>query len=335
MATIIPTESGYRAQVYVQKQRASRSFKTKREAVAWASAKETQFQNNIDTQPAVRYTVADALDRYAKEVSPTKRGELFEVKRMVAWKKDKSFPSSLKIGSITPEHLASWRDSRLMTVSAGSVLRDFHLLASVFESARREWRWIETNPVRDVRKPRQPDHREVVISRWKIRKMLESLNYRPGDRCSSVAQSVAAAFLLALRTGMRAKEICELTWSRVYADYCVLEVTKTVPRNVPLEPKAKRIIDNMKGWGDDLVFDLKAQTLDAMFRKYRARAGLEGFTFHDARHTAATWMARKIDILDLCKVFGWTSTKHALVYYNPTASDIAKRLSRTRPGQSQ
>lgn len=82
----------------------------------------------------------------------------------------------------------------------------------------------------------------------------------------------------------------------------------------------------MRGWDDERVFGLKAQTLDALFRRHRVRCGLEGFTFHDSRHTAATWMAGKVDVLTLCKIFGWSSTSMALTYYNPKATDIAKRL---------
>ncbi len=48
---------------------------------------------------------------------------------------------------------------------------------------------------------------------------------------------------------------------------------------------------------------------------------------HDTRHTAATWMAKKVDVLDLCRQFGWSNPKMALLYFNPTASDISKRLS--------
>ena len=42
--------------------------------------------------------------------------------------------------------------------------------------------------------------------------------------------------------------------------------------------------------------------------------------------TAATWMARKLEVLDLCKTFGWSNPKMAMVYYNPTAEDIADLL---------
>ena len=100
-----------------------------------------------------------------EEVCPTKRGEWHEQLRLIAWEKDPAFPAAIKIGEIEPEHLAKWCDARLKIVAASSVLRDFKLLASVFESARREWRWIDTNPVRDVRKPRAPDHRHVLIGR--------------------------------------------------------------------------------------------------------------------------------------------------------------------------
>lgn len=35
-----------------------------------------------------------------------------------------------------------------------------------------------------------------------------------------------------------------------------------------------------------------------------------------------------IDVLDLCKVFGWRNTGQALTYYNPSAAEIAVRLRR-------
>ena len=83
----------------------------------------------------------------------------------------------------------------------------------------------------------------------------------------------------------------------------------------------------MRGFDAELVFGLKSQTLDALFRRSRDRTGLSGFTFHDARHTAATVLAQRIHVLDLCRVFGWTNTRRALTYYNPKAADLAKRMS--------
>jgi len=334
MASITKYPKGYRVQVYVEGVRDSATFRTKREAEAWASSRETELRNEAKKAPREKFTLGDALRRYGEEVSPTHRGTRWEQIRLIAFQHD--LPIDKPIGNVTTETLGFWRDDRLKKVAPGTVLREIGLLSAVFEAARRDWGWLEVNPVKDVRKPRAPDHREVLITRAQIRALLYAMGYTPSTRVTTVSQSVAVAFLLALRTGMRAKELCELTWDRVKPGYCILKVTKTKPRNVPLTKKATRLLEKMKGFDKTLVFALTPQTLDALFRKYRERAKLSGFTFHDSRHTAATWIAARMKskdipaqqaVFDMCKMFGWTNVSQALTYYNPTAADIAKRIS--------
>lgn len=156
--------------------------------------------------------------------------------------------------------------------------------------------------------------------------LTEAMGYAGGE-VRTVGQACAVAFLAALATGMRAGELCGLRWDQVHGNYVSLPKTKNgKPRDVPLSSEAQRLIGLARGYDPVLVFGMQAQSLDANFRKYRARSGLEGFTFHDSRHTAATRMARLVDVLTLCKIFGWSNTRQALVYFNPSASDIAQRL---------
>jgi integrase len=98
-------------------------------------------------------------------------------------------------------------------------------------------------------------------------------------------------------------------------------------RDVPLSMVGRRIIERMKGWDKEAVFGVQSQTLDTLFRRARDRAGLTGFTFHDSRHSACTRLARKVDVLELCKIMGWVKTTQALTYFNPKVSDIARRLA--------
>ena len=77
-----------------------------------------------------------------------------------------------------------------------------------------------------------------------------------------------------------------------------------------------------------MVLGISARTLSRSFIDARAKAGLPGFTFHDSRHTAATWIAHKVDVMTLCKIFGWSNPKQAMVYYNPSSANIAKMLER-------
>lgn len=325
MASVYPTKSGYRAQVYVGGRRETKQFRTKREAGAWGHARELELRTTATLPVGQQHTLLDAFDRYERDVAPAHKGWRWEVVRLKLLARQ--LPADKKIGLITTQDIAAWRDERLKSVSASSVLREIKLLASVFEVARREWQWIGLNPVRDVRKPRQPEHRQRVIHWREIRAVVTAMGHGRRKRTLAVSQAVAILFLVALRTGMRASELCSLTWDNAFEKHCRLPDTKSGrARDVPLSRKTKRLIERMRGWDDQLVFAIKPATLDSIFRRYRERAGLAGFTFHDARHTAATWMARKVDVLDLCKIFGWTSPKMAMTYYNPTPQDLADRL---------
>lgn len=327
MASIQKTKYGYRAQVKIKGVRDSACFRTKKEAIAWSESRSQELRHEKGSSPSAFKTVADALKEYREKVSPQKRGHRWEMIRIEAFLADDAFPSSVILGELTPERLAKWRDDRMSKVSAGTVLREIGLISSVLETARKEWRWIPHNPMRDIRKPRSPDHREVLYTRSQIKALLQALSYSPLRPVSRVSQSVAVAFLVALRTGMRAGELSGLTWDRVKDGYCVLPVTKTVPRNVPLTKKSLRLIARMKGYNSTTVFGMASSSLDANFRKYRDKIGMTGVTFHDSRHYAATQLSRKLDVLALCRMFGWSNTKQALTYYNEHAASIAQRLN--------
>lgn len=331
MATPKQTAAGtWRIQIEVRGERDAETLPTKRAALDWAARRKTEMLALATGRAGEIKTLKHALERYALEVSPTKRGELKEVVRLKAFERQPLFPGSRLLADLTPAHLADWRDARLKLNTRGSVLRDMVLLSHVLEVARREWRWLAANPMVDVRKPAEPDHRERIVQPTEVRRMLRVLGWSTRKPVRSVAQAVGHCFVAALQTGMRAGELCGLRWDDVAADHVRLHAAKTKTgkaRQVPLTPTAVRTIECMRGYDPDLVFGLSARSLDAMFRKYRGRAGLDGFTFHDARHTAATRLAPHIDVLDLCKIFGWTTATRALVYYNPTGPELARRLN--------
>lgn len=317
----------WRVQIEIRGVRESHTCPTKREATEWAARRATEIRAMATGKAGTLKTLRDALKRYAEEVSPTKRGERKEIIRLVAFERQ-ALPLDRKLGDLTTAHLAAWRDTRLAVNARGSVLRDMTLLGSVLEVARREWQWIDLNPMRDVKRPANPDHRERVISGVEVRRMLRALGHTRGP-VRSVSQAVALAFLLALSTGMRAGEVAGLTWDRVRGDHVrLLETKNGSARDVPLSRAARRMVGRLQGFDAVLVFGLNSQTLDALFRRARDRARLAGFTFHDARHTAATRLAmgRRVEALELCRIMGWKNPKQAMVYFNPTASQIAARL---------
>lgn len=330
MASIQKVEGGYRVQVDVKGRRASKTLPTKREATEWATDKEREFRAHAQGHQGHGKTLRDALRKFAEEESPKRRGERWEIVRLSAYEGDgHDLPLSKPMADVSDDDLRLWRDKRLKKCSRGTVLRDMTLMAAVLETARTEWKWIKANPIRDVKKPRQPPHRHRVISGPEVRNVLRMLGYSR-EPVRSVSQAVAVAFLVALCTGMRAGELCGLRWADMRESYGtahnVKAIEKGMSRDVPLTSVARRLIERMRGWDDELVFGVNSKTLDVLFRRARKRAGYDDFVFHDTRHTAATNLAKRLHILDLCKMFGWKRTDQALTYYNPTAAQIASRL---------
>ena len=325
MAKPVKTPEGtWRIQFMVQGVRCDGTFGTKREAENYQARRKTEIlTTKVEGLGAVR-TLEQALDEYGTKVSPTKRGEGKEVIRLKAFKKQQ-LPMKKPLGQVTTSDLVAWRDSRLEVNARGSVLRDITLLGNVFEVAMREWQWIKENPMRGVKRPANPDHRKRVITGLEIRTMLRSLGYGPQVR--SVSNAVAHCFLTALSTGMRAGELTGLRWEDVKNRHVVLHTSKTgAGRDVPLSRVGKRLLERMRGWDAELVFGLKPQSLDALFRKYRDKAGLSGFTFHDSRRNAATRISKKVDPLMLTRIFGWKDPKMAMTYYAPSMDAVAELL---------
>lgn len=355
MAYIKKTATGYQAQVELQGTRTSKTFPTKREASAWAFDTEQAIILAKKLSPGEKHTLGDALEKYRDEITDRNTGARWEKIRINAFLGHPEWlPLQKKIGQVSTEDFSNYRDERLKTVKPRTVLREFGILSAMMEVVRKEWKWIKENPIKDVKKPAEPPDRDRLITRSEIKKILRGCDYHPGStRVSTMTQSIAVCFLLGLRTGMRAGDMTGLTWENVYPRYVTIELDKVgrrkgIGRDVPLSRKAVRVIEKMRGFDPKSVFGLKPQTLDAKFRDIREEAGLtvrmmdgtidknKTFTFHDTKHTAATWMAGRFKnnkdisvqqaLLDLCKIFGWTDIKRALTYYNPRPEDIASRL---------
>lgn len=313
--------------------RESATFTTKREAEDWGRRRETELRREQDGTLGEVRTLRDALRRYAAEVAPTHKGERWETLRLGLLERDPVLPITLPLAKLTTAHLSAWKLERLKTVGPGSVLREISLLGSVLTAARREWHWMAHSPLADVVRPSQPAHRDRTITWSETRGMLRALGYRARGQQDSMSAITGAAFMLALRTGMRASEIAGLEWPRVHPSWLALPDTKNGQRrDVPLPRAAARLVQRMRGLDTERPFPVRVQSMDSLFRKARATAGLSGFRFHDARHTAATRIGRtvgqpgRLSFPEFLKVFGWRDPKFATVYVNPSAAELAARM---------
>lgn len=344
MASISKEKTGWRVQVAVQGVRESRTFTTKAEATTWAAQRETEIRTEKATGVQRGRTVDDAFRRYEKEVSVHKPGHDKERIRLAAIGRmaiDGVRLLDWRLADVTPEVLGKWRDQRLKgtaenefadKVLGSSVNRDLNLISHVFSSAVKEWKWIAKSPTTDVRRPADPPPRDRLYNKDEIERICAALgiDVDQAEPVKTTTQRVGIAFLFAIETAMRAGEICAM-WPALVRGRTVhlpAKIVKNrVARDVPLSRRAVELLKLLPPPAEGgTVFGITPASLDALFRKARLRAMVEGATFHDSRHTAITRLAKKLNVLDLARMVGHRDLKQLQVYYNESAEDMAARL---------
>ena len=182
-----------------------------------------------------------------------------------------------------------WFDRHSVTAPGGAN-RTLDLLRQIMNHAMVHGH-IETNPASGIRlNPERKHHR--FLSRDEIRRLHDELDRCVAERPSRAAQ--ADVIRLLSYTGCRFGEIRLLQWQEVETDALNLGDSKTGPRKVYLNCKAREIITRQQRTDSPYVFpsskDPSAPTpqTPAVWYLVRKRAGLEDVRLHDLRHNFAS-----------------------------------------------
>lgn len=335
MASYRKRGATWRVEVAKQGVRESNSFNTKAEAVAWATKLEAEIEVGRHRGVAkVQRTLGDSMDEYLEKISPGKAKHEWNKTRIAFFKAELDFVGTL-IRNIKPTQINAWRDKRLKQVKTSTVNRDLNLLSAVFEAARTEWKWIATNPVHEVKRPKQPPPRRKRITDEQAQVMCEALGLQPDGPVRTTQQYTALAFLLAIETGMRQGEILGTTWKHVHLDQRYVHLPRSKnddARDVPLSTRSAALIGRLERIdGEDRCFPILQGSADALWRKVRNKVAEEDayfsdLKFHDSRHEATTRLSRKLNVLALAKMIGHRDIKSLMIYYDETAAELAARL---------
>lgn len=338
MATFAKRARSWQAKVCRKGIRRTATFPTKIQAQEWASKTENEIISG-HYGLGVRKTLAEAIDAYLK-ANEDRKGVKYEQTRLQAFKRDEAALCAKVLPALTIADFIAFRDARMAQVAPATVRREFSLLGGVFSYAV-ERQWLQSNPLRDVKKPQSPPARRRGVSQAEIDAMVKALGP------DGVGRQIALCFLLGIETGMRQGEMLSLTWDQVDLKQRVVTLLKTKngdSRQVPLTVMAVSIIRSLTCFADDAVslppegkglggplFTVASGSLDTLFRRARDAAALvcpsvATLHFHDSRSEAVTRLSKKLDVLELARVIGHRDMRSLLIYFSPQAADLAKKL---------
>lgn len=346
MATI--TKRGqYQWQAKIRRQgyeTQTKTFDIKSDADAWARLVEGEMDRGlfVSRAEAESTTLRDALERYATEITPLKKGAAQELTRIKRWQK-----SALGIrflSTIRGADLAKFRDERRTDGKAENTIRlDLALLSHFFETARKDW-GIEslTNPVKNIKLPSGSKQRNRRLEGDELEYLMAALKLG--------SQPIACQIVeLALATAMRQGEILGLKWENIDFSRRTVFLADTKngeSRVIPLSTKALAVLNSIprRIEGGNL-FSISQDRLIRTFQRActvgkaqyltlctensirPSDSFLENLRFHDLRHEATTRLFELgLDIMEVSSISGHKSLSMLKRYTHLRAIDLVHKL---------
>jgi integrase len=304
----------------------TRTFPTRALAQAWARDIEHRLAHGeaLPSLEAARTTLAEALDRYAREITPQKRGASQERRRIARWKAQPLAQRTL--AAIRGTDLAQWRDERLTEVGADSVRLELAIVSNLYTIARTEWGMESlANPAKNIRKPKPGASRE--------RRLVGDEERRLTDAAGPILK---AGIILAIETAMRRGELAGARREHLDLQQRTLHLPKTKngeARTIPLSRAAcealrglpARLDGYLLGWPGTVADDLTHG-----FRGLCAALGIEGLRFHDLRHEAVSRLfERGFSVAEVAAISGHKTWSQLRRYTQLRATTLLERLDAT------
>lgn len=303
------------------------TFPRKTDAVHWARNTEAAIDEgrHFKTAEAKRHTVGEAIDRYINNELIHKPKLLTDqTHQLKCWKQ---LLGELSMADLTVQAITEAKEKLMRKEifpgkkrSNATIVRYMAAFQTMLSVAVYDWGWIEDNPMKKVSKPKEPAGRIRFLSDDKVDSdghVIEGERTRLLKVCRESSNSyLYLTVVLALSTGMRKGEILNLKWSDVdfENERITLHQTKNgCIRVLPLVSKAHDVLAahaKIRRLSSSLVFPSKHNPLKPMdIRKAWCSAlkaaHITGFTFHDLRHSAASYLAMNgASMLDIAEILG-------------------------------
>lgn len=231
------------------------------------------------------------MDRYLEDIVNTDRHD----RAFYATARLTEYFDGRAVDTITSADVARYRRRRSeQNVKDSTINKELRTLSAAANHARVEWGW----PIKQltIRLPRQPG-RIRWITPAEARTLIKAAKTGNQGKAGYLSNMI----VLALNTGLRHRELLNLTWSRVDFKQKLIYLGAADQKgrrnsSVPLNRAAVRALKRQLGEHANWVFVCRGERIRSVRKSFATacrNAGIEDFTVHDLRHTAAAWLVQE------------------------------------------
>jgi integrase len=323
----------------------SKTFELRSDATAWARLIESEMDQRTWTpRRASEHTLLrDLIQRYRKDVLPTKRGKHFGPALKLLDLRLGKYP----VATLTSARIADFRDQRLRAAKSASTIRkELNLLSRILKLGMHEWGVpLPANPCKDVSRPIEDNARTRRL--------------RPGEEeylLTATRPEISQLVQMALETAARLGELLALEWTNVDLErrvartygigkkgtkngapfraiplsHTAIELLTSLPRkDVRVFPTWRGSDSFNKAWHTAVRHAQEAYVRDCGTKGDEPEPDfLKDLVFHDLRHEATSRLfeKRKLDSMEIAAITGHKTLAMLRRYTHLDASELAKQL---------
>ncbi len=198
----------------------------------------------FDIDYSKQKTLKEMIERYKKEYTahrtyyPQKR-EKSIFKHLYSF-----FGETCTLGEIE-QRIGSYEQFRKVKgISPATVVKELGILRTMFNIARKQWKWKVDNPVSDIKLPKGRNERVRYLSEDEYKRLFEALG-------SSGEKWIKPLVAVALDAGLRFSNLCDLKWSEVNLFSKMITIDAEAMKNddylgVPLTDRAFQVFKELR-----------------------------------------------------------------------------------------
>ncbi len=223
-----------------------KAFDRKIDAKDWIQEMETRLKSGekVTRTEAERHRLGEAIDRYILEELPKSPKRVDDHTCHLTWFKEHA--GSKFLAEVTPALLTQLKGiclrekTRFKTTRKPQTWNRYvSTLSCVLQFCANDGGWMESNPVRRVRREREAPGRVRFLSTEEREALLQACR-------NSRSKNLYPMVLLALSTGMRRGEVRNLTWDQVDLNRGVIILTETKNGDRSRVPVSKLALETLK-----------------------------------------------------------------------------------------